>query len=63
MSISQEATQLQHPHLAEFCDVDMEMVEITLGLCLTPDYLMLSETSWQVGSSIGFLSLSSHGWL
>ena len=24
-------SQLQHPHLAEFCDVDMEMVEVTLG--------------------------------
>ena len=42
MSISQEATQLQHPHLAEFCDIDMEMVEITLGLCLTLEYLMPS---------------------
>jgi aarF domain-containing kinase len=38
LSISQEATQFQHPHLAEFCDIDMEMVEITVGLCLTPDY-------------------------
>lgn len=25
------AWQLQHPHLAEFCDIDMEMVEVTLG--------------------------------
>uniref|UniRef100_A0A0W0FH10 Putative ABC1-domain-containing protein n=1 Tax=Moniliophthora roreri TaxID=221103 RepID=A0A0W0FH10_MONRR len=25
------AVKLQHPHLAEFCDVDMEMVEVTLG--------------------------------
>ncbi|KAH7909330.1 ABC1-domain-containing protein [Hygrophoropsis aurantiaca] len=25
------AVKLQHPHLAEFCDIDMEMVEITLG--------------------------------
>ena len=41
-SISQEATQFQHPHLAEFCDIDMDMVEITLGLCFTPDYLMPS---------------------
>lgn len=24
--------QLQHPHLAEFCDIDMKMVEVTLGL-------------------------------
>lgn len=40
--ISQEETQFQHPHLAEFCDIDMDMVEITLGLCLTPDYLMPS---------------------
>lgn len=23
--------QLQHPHLAEFCDVDMEMVDVTMG--------------------------------
>ena len=23
--------QLQHPHLAEFCDIDMEMVEVSLG--------------------------------
>ncbi|KAF9012345.1 ABC1 family-domain-containing protein [Cyathus striatus] len=25
------AVKLQHPHLAEFCDIDMKMVEITLG--------------------------------
>ncbi|KAF9029017.1 ABC1-domain-containing protein [Hymenopellis radicata] len=25
------AVKLQHPHLAEFCEVDMEMVEVTLG--------------------------------
>ncbi|KAH9949006.1 ABC1-domain-containing protein [Amylocystis lapponica] len=25
------AIKLQHPHLAEFCDIDMEMVEVTLG--------------------------------
>jgi len=25
------AVKLQHPHLAEFCDIDMEMVEISLG--------------------------------
>ncbi|RXW16719.1 hypothetical protein EST38_g9135 [Candolleomyces aberdarensis] len=25
------AVKLQHPHLAEFCDVDMEMVDVTLG--------------------------------
>ncbi|KAF9227405.1 ABC1-domain-containing protein [Gyrodon lividus] len=25
------AVKLQHPHLAEFCDIDMEMVEVTLG--------------------------------
>jgi hypothetical protein len=37
-----KATQFQHPYLAEFCDIDMEMVEITLGLCLGPDYLMPS---------------------
>jgi len=24
-------SQVQHPHLAEFCDVDMKMVEVTLG--------------------------------
>ena len=23
--------QLQHPHLMEFCDIDMEMVEVSLG--------------------------------
>jgi hypothetical protein len=27
----QECRQLQHPHLAEFCDIDMKMVEVTLG--------------------------------
>ncbi|KAG6372321.1 ABC1 family-domain-containing protein [Boletus reticuloceps] len=26
------AVKLQHPHLAEFCDIDMEMVEVTLGM-------------------------------
>ncbi|KAG5651876.1 hypothetical protein H0H81_007096 [Sphagnurus paluster] len=26
----QVAVKLQHPHLAEFCDIDMEMVEVTL---------------------------------
>ncbi|KAH6913980.1 atypical/ABC1/ABC1-B protein kinase [Coprinopsis sp. MPI-PUGE-AT-0042] len=25
------AVKLQHPHLAEFCDIDMEMVDVTLG--------------------------------
>ncbi|KDR75880.1 hypothetical protein GALMADRAFT_248622 [Galerina marginata CBS 339.88] len=25
------AVKLQHPHLAEFCDIDMEMVDATLG--------------------------------
>ncbi|KAF8629664.1 hypothetical protein AX17_005603 [Amanita inopinata Kibby_2008] len=25
------AVKLQHPHLAEFCDIDTEMVEVTLG--------------------------------
>ncbi|KAJ3516835.1 hypothetical protein NLJ89_g875 [Agrocybe chaxingu] len=25
------AVKIQHPHLAEFCEVDMEMVDITLG--------------------------------
>ncbi|KAF5316889.1 hypothetical protein D9611_003963 [Ephemerocybe angulata] len=25
------AVKLQHPHLAEFCNVDMEMVDVTLG--------------------------------
>ncbi len=23
--------KIQHPHLAEFCDIDMEMVEVSLG--------------------------------
>ncbi|KAG5641647.1 hypothetical protein DXG03_004541 [Asterophora parasitica] len=27
----QVAVKLQHPHLAEFCDIDMGMVEVTLG--------------------------------
>ncbi|KZP34641.1 ABC1-domain-containing protein [Athelia psychrophila] len=27
----QVAVKLQHPHLAEFCDIDMKMVEVTLG--------------------------------
>jgi aarF domain-containing kinase len=25
------AVKLQHPHLAEFCDIDMNMVQVTLG--------------------------------
>ena len=25
------AVKLQHPHLAEFCEIDMEMVEVSLG--------------------------------
>ncbi|KAG6336036.1 hypothetical protein ID866_3052, partial [Astraeus odoratus] len=25
------AVKIQHPHLAEFCNIDMEMVEVTLG--------------------------------
>ena len=25
------AVKLQHPHLEEFCEIDMEMVEVTLG--------------------------------
>lgn len=37
-----QATQFQHPHLAEFCDIDMEMVEITLGLCFTRNYFLPS---------------------
>ncbi|GLB37038.1 putative ABC1-domain-containing protein [Lyophyllum shimeji] len=27
----QVAVKLQHPHLEEFCDIDMQMVEVTLG--------------------------------
>ncbi|CDO77712.1 hypothetical protein BN946_scf184969.g63 [Trametes cinnabarina] len=27
----QVAVKLQHPHLQEFCEIDMEMVEVTLG--------------------------------
>ncbi|KAJ7579222.1 ABC1 family-domain-containing protein [Mycena floridula] len=27
----QVAIKIQHPHLAEFCDIDMTMVEVTLG--------------------------------
>lgn len=30
-SSSQVTLQLQHPHLAEFCEIDMEMVEVSLG--------------------------------
>lgn len=26
--------KLQHPHLDEFCDIDMEMVEVTLGMII-----------------------------
>jgi hypothetical protein len=29
--------QLQHPHLDEFCEIDMEMVEVTLG-ALPPSF-------------------------
>jgi hypothetical protein len=25
--------QLQHPHLAEFSEIDMETVEVAMGLC------------------------------
>ena len=35
-----KANQLQHPHLAEFCDIDMEMVEVTLGMSILPDPVM-----------------------
>lgn len=27
------AVKLQHPHLEEFCEIDMEMVEVSLGKC------------------------------
>ena len=27
----QVAVKLQHPHLQEFCEIDMEMVEVSLG--------------------------------
>lgn len=30
--------QLQHPHLAEFCDIDMEMVEVSLGMCMPGNF-------------------------
>jgi aarF domain-containing kinase len=34
------AVKLQHPHLQEFCDVDMKMVELSLGLsCSALRYL------------------------
>ncbi|KAG7098564.1 hypothetical protein E1B28_000497 [Marasmius oreades] len=38
------AVKLQHPHLAEFCDVDMEMVEVVFGWVKTffPDF----ELTW-----------------
>jgi aarF domain-containing kinase len=54
--------QLQHPHLAEFCDVDMEMVDATLGLlsCLF-SRLSDPQTLAQVGSSFGFPSSSLLG--
>lgn len=26
------AVKLQHPHLQEFCDIDMKMVEVSLGM-------------------------------
>ena len=28
------AVKLQHPHLEEFCEIDMEMVEVSLGAFL-----------------------------
>ena len=31
-SVKLNRFQLQHPHLAEFCEIDMEMVEVTLGI-------------------------------
>ncbi|KAK7687101.1 hypothetical protein QCA50_009602 [Cerrena zonata] len=41
------AVKLQHPHLAEFCDIDMEMVEVSLGWIksLFPDF----EFTWLGG--------------
>lgn len=30
--------QLQHPHLAEFSEIDMETVEVAMGLCTSMPY-------------------------
>lgn len=35
--------QLQHPHLQEFCDIDMEMVEVTLGSSVI--YIIITRSS------------------
>jgi hypothetical protein len=54
--------QLQHPHLVEFCDVDMEMVDVTLGLLSSLlAELVTDKKLAKVGSSIGFLSSSLLG--
>ena len=44
------AVKLQHPHLQEFCDVDMKTVEVSLGECgLAP-----------IDPSLTYLFLRSH---
>ena len=33
--LTQLELQLQHPHLAEFSEIDMETVEVAMGLCVS----------------------------
>lgn len=50
------AVKVQHPHIAEFCEIDMSMVEFSLGASQT--YLLALRLHLdQAGSSIGFPSL------
>lgn len=38
------AVKLQHPHLQEFCEIDMEMVEVSLGALPTSSSGVMKET-------------------
>lgn len=55
------AVKLQHPHLAEFCDVDMKTVEVSLRQS-EPSFCLYC-TNWlrKGGSNVGSRSLSSLG--
>ncbi len=56
------AVKLQHPHLEEFCEIDMEMVEVSLGMCLVSLAVASPHICAQGGSNTCSLSSSSLGW-
>lgn len=59
------AVKLQHPHLSEFCDVDMKTVEISLRLYSLAHgnaYADRHATFFQGGSSDGSQNLNLLGW-